>query len=108
MLEAELTSQDLSELVHLTEELVKHCWKTIRFMDEFKILGAEEWRDKLDENMHQGFLQLSYDDAIKELEGTVNHSRNYLVAPGVLSLKFSGGDFSRFPWTSDRDPMFAS
>ncbi|XP_028968424.1 probable asparagine--tRNA ligase, mitochondrial [Galendromus occidentalis] len=69
MLEAELTVENLDELVRLSEGLIKHCWQAVRTSEDLKALKAEEWRDKLDEALQQGFLELSYGDAIKELKG---------------------------------------
>ena len=73
MLEAELAAEDLNDLVGLTEDLIKHCWREVRVLDEFKVLKAESWRDTVDEALEQSFLKLSYDDAVKELEGRVGH-----------------------------------
>lgn len=78
MLEAELTTEDLNELVKLAEGLIKHCWSNVRTLDDFKFLKAEQWRDKLDETLENSFLELSYDDAIKELEGR----RELLISTG--------------------------
>ncbi|OQR72417.1 putative asparagine--tRNA ligase [Tropilaelaps mercedesae] len=95
MLEVELVTESVDTIVSITEELIKRMWLSVREMEDFKTLG-EDWRDAVDTALAKTFVRISYDDAVKELQGKqlthpLTWGCDFKVEHENLLLEFSQG-----------------
>lgn len=113
MLEAEFVVDRLEDLVALVEAMVKRSWNEVRELHEFTHPIGESWRDVVDSALQHDFMKISYDDAVRELQGELGSlllslSRS-LSSRGVIFSHSSYNVFflemslqendSRFPFT---------